>query len=156
MLKIVSGGQTGVDRTALDLAIEMGIDYGGWCPLGRRAEDGVIPQRYQLNETDSRNYAVRTRQNIIDSDGTLVFFSGTPTGGTALTIGLAKKKSKHLLCVDVDGDADGLGKEIANWVRANSLTVLNVAGPRLSSSPELPDRMRPILKRAIDLLTTVG
>src|SRR5436305_1193025 len=83
---IFSGGQTGVDRAALDVALELGIPCSGWCPRGRRAEDGTIPPRYPLQETRSLAYPVRTRWNVRDSDGTLILTRGRPDRGTALTI----------------------------------------------------------------------
>lgn len=156
MIKVVSGGQTGVDRVALDVAIETGLQHGGWCPLGRRAEDGVIPDRYALTQSDSRNYAVRTQQNIVDSDGTLVFFFEKASGGTSLTIGLAKKLGKPILAIGVSGCLTDLPAQIIDWIGKQEISVLNVAGPRLSSSPELPDRIRPILKAVLESLKSVG
>mgnify|MGYP003793290687 CR=1 FL=1 len=88
--KIVSGGQTGVDRAALDVAMQLGIPVGGWCPRGRRAEDGRIPDSYPLREASSVNYAKRTELNVRDSDGTLILSGGPLTGGTALTESLAR------------------------------------------------------------------
>src|SRR4030042_6079458 len=90
-MKILSGGQTGADRSALDVAIALGISHGGWCPRGRLAEDGRIPDRYQLRETDYREYAVRTEQNVVDSDATLILCSGVLSGGTELTLRLAER-----------------------------------------------------------------
>jgi hypothetical protein len=89
--KIVSGGQTGVDRGALDAAIAAGLDHGGWCPTGRKAEDGTIPEKYQLSETSSSSYAGRTALNVRDSGGTLVLSKGLIRGGTRLTIELASR-----------------------------------------------------------------
>ncbi len=149
LLKIVSGGQTGIDRLALDLAIELGFEHGGWCPAGRRAEDGVIPDRYQLCPTDSRNYAVRTEENICHSDATMIFHSGKISGGTELTIKLAKKHNKPLLVFDQSQllapliSAAELGLQ---WLLDNQVKSLNVAGPRQSSSPELPGQVYPFLK----------
>ncbi len=84
--KIISGGQTGVDRAALDVAIELELPCGGWCPRGRLAEDGTVPDRYPLQETRSAEYAERTERNVIDSDGTLIIATRPLTGGTALTV----------------------------------------------------------------------
>ena len=83
--KVISGGQSGVDRAALDVAIELGIPHGGWCPAGRRSEDGTIAPIYQLQETNSRNYAKRTEKNVLDSCGTLILYRHAISGGTALT-----------------------------------------------------------------------
>lgn len=91
MIKIISGGQTGVDRAALDAALQLGIPCGGWCPKGRKAKDGPIPDRYPLKETESGSYPVRTEMNVRDSDGTLILTWGRPTGGTALTVRLARR-----------------------------------------------------------------
>jgi predicted Rossmann fold nucleotide-binding protein DprA/Smf involved in DNA uptake len=104
--KIISGGQTGVDRAALDVAMELGIPCGGWCPQGRRAEDGRIPERYPLQEASSKEYPVRTRLNVEDSDGTLVLTASSPTGGTALTLKLARQLHKPFLLIDLARDAD--------------------------------------------------
>lgn len=93
--KIVSGGQTGVDRAGLDVAIQLGIDHGGWCPKGRRAEDGRIPGCYQLAEADSDEYAFRTERNVVDSDGTLILFFATLRGGTELTYRLARSTANR-------------------------------------------------------------
>ena len=89
-LKIISGGQTGADRAALDVALTLSLPIGGWCPQGRRAEDGVIPDRYPLLETPERNYQARTRRKIEDSDGTLILNLGQLGGGTALTVAHAR------------------------------------------------------------------
>jgi len=96
--RILSGGQTGVDRAALDVALELGIPCGGWCPAGRRAEDGRIPAIYPVQETESRNYAVRTRRNVRDTDGTLVLVNGPVSGGTRLTVKCADDENKPRGC----------------------------------------------------------
>jgi hypothetical protein len=136
--KIVSGAQTGVDRAALDAAIFLEIPHGGWCPKGRRAEDGVIPDRYELKETTSRDYSVRTEQNVIDSDGTMILFRDEMSGGTLLTLKLAQKHHRPFLCIDLDEFAqkeDLVPSSILNWIADQNIGVLNVAGPRESSSP---------------------
>ncbi len=126
--KIISGGQTGVDRAAPDAGLELGIPCGGWCPRGRRAEDGPIPDRYPLQESSSSEYPLRTDLNVQDSDGTLLLTWGPPTGGTLLTLKLARRHRKALLVLDLlegpDPDAVRL------WGRKNGIRVLNVAGPR--------------------------
>src|SRR6516225_6787777 len=98
--KIVSGGQTGVDRAALDFALESGVPCGGWCPATRKAEDGPISARYPLTETPTDDYAQRTEWNVRDSDATLVLTHGIPAGGTALTIACAKRDGKPCLVID--------------------------------------------------------
>src|ERR1022692_3703229 len=93
--KIVSGGQTGADRAALDFAIEHGIPHGGWCPKGRRSEEGPIDVRYELKETPSTVYLQRTEWNARDSDGTVVFSIGpTLSGGSKKTVSLAQKHAR--------------------------------------------------------------
>jgi len=104
--KLVSGGQTGVDRAALDAAIELGVPCGGWCPKGRKAEDGVVPARYPLAETPSACYAQRTRWNIRDSDATLILTWGKPTGGTLLTLNECCKMGRPHLVIDLVGARD--------------------------------------------------
>ena len=104
--RIVSGGQTGVDRGALDAAIELGIPHGGWCPCGRLAKDGEIPARYGLTETESPDYALRTEKNVLDSDGTLILCRGRPRGGTDLTLRLARQHDKPHLVLDLEGPHD--------------------------------------------------
>jgi Circularly permutated YpsA SLOG family len=131
--RIVSGGQTGVDRAALDVALDLGIPCGGWCPQGRRAEDGPIDPRYPLQETSWAGYPQRTEWNVRDSDGTLVLMRGEPDRGTALTIELAGKRNKPCLVVDLHKPIDL--KAVHAWLEENGIAVLNVAGPRESSSP---------------------
>eukprot|EP00755_Sulcionema_specki_P038332 Sspe_Gene.110671::Locus_91741_Transcript_1_1_Confidence_1.000_Length_689::g.110671::m.110671 len=128
--KVVSGGQTGVDRAALDAGLELGIPVGGWCPKGRRAEDGPIDERYPLKETATSNYMERTEQNIIDSDGTLVLYweQLMKKGGTALTIRLADKHAKPCLVLDVSESPDAA--ILQDWVAKHHISTLNVAGPR--------------------------
>ncbi len=130
--KIISGGQTGVDRAALDVAIDLGIEHGGWCPAGRLAEDGTIPLRYQLTEHESPAYADRTRQNVIDSDGTLVLYSRRLQGGTSLTTRYAREANKPLFLVRLDKPP--LPSLIHQWLDENFILTLNVAGPRASSA----------------------
>lgn len=132
-MKIVSGGQTGVDRGALDAAMAVGIPHGGWCPRGRLAEDGRIPDCYELAETDSGRYVVRTERNVLDSDATLILCRDTPQGGTELTRRLAEQHEKAYLVVDLDEPA--LPSKVAGWLQDNGVETLNVAGPRESQSP---------------------
>ena len=132
-LKIVSGGQTGVDRAALDVSLRLGIPCGGWCPRGRRAEDGTIPSRYPLAETPDARYPQRTLWNVRDSDGTLVLHAGRPRGGTALTLRLLGRQRKPALRLDLDAHPDPA--ELRRWIGAQGIRVLNVAGPRESESP---------------------
>lgn len=144
--RIVSGGQTGVDRAALDAAIELGIEHGGWCPRGRKAEDGPIDARYDLRETDSRQYHVRTRRNVLDSDATLILCLGKLTGGTELTRRYAEEHDRPLLVVDLE-EADP--KEIVAWLKENGIETLNVAGPRESTAPGVYEQARLLLIGAL-------
>jgi predicted Rossmann fold nucleotide-binding protein DprA/Smf involved in DNA uptake len=132
--RVVSGGQTGVDRAALDAAMALGLACGGWCPRGRRAEDGLIPSRYPLRETPGSAYPERTAWNVRDSDATLVLTVGKPRGGTALTIGLARKAGKPVLVVDLDAGVPGTA-EVRAWLDREGVRTLNVAGPRENESP---------------------
>lgn len=145
--RIVSGGQTGVDRGALDVAIELGIAHGGWCPRGRLAEDGPLPSRYQLTETASPRYAVRTRQNVLDSAGTLILVRGPLLGGTALTYRLAHRFLKPCLVVDLDTAPDP--ECVRRWLTAHRVEVLNVAGPRESTCPGIARQAAQFLRRAL-------
>jgi hypothetical protein len=136
--KIVSGGQTGVDRAALDVAIELNFPCGGWVPKGRRAEDGRIPPDYPLRETGGRGYSERTLLNVRDSDATLILTRGEPTGGTALTIEYAYSLDRPHLIVDLDTASDP--DEAKAWLVEHEACVLNVAGPRESSAPGIYDQ----------------
>jgi len=131
--KIISGGQTGVDRAALDVALAMGIACGGWCPKGRRAEDGRIPSRYPLVEIVSPAYSQRTKRNVQESDANLILCRGEPRGGTLLTVRTAARLGKPCLAVDVG--APTAVAEIRAWLRGKAIRTLNVAGPRESQSP---------------------
>ena len=130
--KVVSGGQTGVDRAALDVALELSIPCGGWCPKGRRAEDGSIPAKYPLQESPTTNYAERTALNVKESDGTLILSRGSLRGGTALTKTFAERYQRPCLVVDLQ---NATTPQISDWLLVNSIRVLNVAGPRESSQP---------------------
>jgi len=141
--RIVSGGQSGVDRAALDVAIELGVEHGGWCPRGRLAEDGRIDPRYLLTETASSEYSERTEQNVLDSDGTLILYRGKLSGGTELTRRLAIVHDKPCLLADLDAKADV--RMVRQWLRDNKIRVLNVAGPRESSAPGVNGQAREFL-----------
>ena len=147
--RIVSGGQTGVDRAALDVARELGISCGGWCPRGRLAEDGPIAEAYPLQETPERRYAQRTEWNVRDSDGTLILAAGRPRGGTKLTARLAQELGKPCLVVDLDFAPDF--DAVRDWLTANDIRILNVAGPRASQQPgsgeQAAEFLRALLKQ---------
>ncbi|MEN8117604.1 MAG: putative molybdenum carrier protein [Bacteroidota bacterium] len=126
--KIISGGQTGVDRGALDACLEDNFDCGGWCPNGRLAEDGKIPENYPLKEMKEKDYSFRTRQNVIDSDGTLIIAPANLTGGTILTRQYTTEQKKPLLIISSEQDIQSITK----WLTTNNIKTINVAGPRLS------------------------
>lgn len=142
--KIISGGQTGVDRAALDVALALGIRCGGWCPLGRRAEDGVIPAKYPLTETSSADYASRTAQNVYDADATLILVCGSPSGGTALTVEIARRAQRPCLIVDLEQPPPP--GEVRRWLRRHASGTLNVAGPRESGCPGVYDKAAAFLR----------
>jgi hypothetical protein len=149
-MKIVSGGQTGVDRAALDFAIRHGYEHGGWCPHGRLAEDGVIPPIYQLRETDSADYDKRTEKNVVDSDATLIVARETElSGGTAFTKTCAEQHSRPVLVVcerdGVSPDADALSE----FLKQNLVRTLNVAGPRESQAPGIGRFVMELLEAAL-------
>ena len=141
--KIVSGGQTGVDRAALDAAMFLGLEHGGWCPRHRRAEDGRISERYHLSETQASDYSVRTEKNVLDSDGTLVLFRKRPTGGTALTVKFLKQHQRPCWLIDLTQEHD-YGK-VRNWLESHRIVVLNIAGPRESSQPGIAQEAEQLL-----------
>ncbi len=148
--KIVSGGQTGVDQAALAAAIELGLDHGGWCPRGRLSESGPIPARFQLQETHSAEYWVRTEQNVIDSDATLILYRGELRGGTALTHRLAAKHHRPCLLIDLAQPAllapPALIDPVRGWLQQSAVRVLNVAGPRESSCPGIQQEAQAFLR----------
>ncbi len=137
-MKIVSGGQTGADQAALDAAISLGIEHGGWIPKGRLTESGSLPVKYKLKEIASSRYRERTERNIIDSDATLIFSFGPLTGGSALTEALAIKHNKPCLHIDFDAVAPHKALiAIKKWLLSNTIKTLNIAGPRASGEPRI-------------------
>lgn len=143
-MKIVSGAQTGVDRAALDAALESGVEAGGWCPENRMAEDGVIPDRYPVKVLPGAGYPERTKQNVLDSDGTMIIYFGRPTGGTQQTILRCSEAGKPCLLIDGEGlSAERAAAEAREFVDRYRISVLNAAGPRASSEP----RAYPYAKR---------
>ena len=135
-LKIISGGQTGVDRAALDVALEHGTECGGWCPAGRLDEFGKIPDHYPIQELQDGGFTERTLQNVKDSDGTVVIYPGELRGGTEQTVRFCiHLKRPHQLIDASKLSADGAAKLIADFVRENKIGILNIAGPRQSEWP---------------------
>ena len=146
--RIVSGGQTGVDRAALDVAIAHELEHGGWCPRGRLAEDGAIPDRYDLRETDSAEYAVRTEMNVVDSDGTLILYDRELKGGTKLTFRLAKKHGRPVTVVDLSTEPSPT--DVRQWLQEENIHVLNVAGPRASNAPDITIQAESFLSAVLE------
>ena len=135
-MKIVSGGQTGVDRAALDVALRHGIQTGGWCPAGRLDEFGRIPDRYPLREMERGSFTDRTWQNVKDSDGTIIIYPGTLSGGTDQTVRFCVQQHRpHLLTDASNTPPEDAAKLIVDFVRKNQIGILNVAGPRQSEWP---------------------
>lgn len=149
--KIVSGGQTGVDRAALDWALASGVPCGGWCPLGRWAEDGPIDVRYPLRETPGADPAQRTEWNIRDSDGTLIVtLARRMSGGTLLTAGLARRLARPLLhLAKADSPAAEQAESLRQFIGQHEIRVINVAGPRESGEPGVGEFVAGLLEAAL-------
>lgn len=145
---IISGGQTGVDRAALDTAIELDIPYAGWCPAGRRAEDGRIPDYYHLMETPDKDYLQRTEWNVRDSDATLIVCPGELEGGTAATRKYARQYDKP--CLIINPEQLPPVQNFRYWLQENGIQKLNIAGPRESKMPGIYDRTRHCLLMLLD------
>jgi hypothetical protein len=146
--KIISGGETGADRAALDFAIKSALPYGGSIPKGRKTEDGPLPQTYYLQELPTTSYAERTEKNVIDADGTLIISHGTLTGGSAYTREMAQKHSRPYLHIDLtEISAFDAAKKINAWIETHRIETLNVAGPPASKDPK-------IYQATFDLLQT--
>jgi hypothetical protein len=156
--RVVSGGQTGADRAALDAAIETGTPYGGWCPLGGMAEDHPEPpgllERYPgLKECDSPDPAVRTELNVRDSDATLILMPGGTihSPGTALTEEIARRMGRPFAVIDpVAGLDAAVPGALTLLDRIPDDGTLNVAGPRESQSPGIYDATRTLLVALLD------
>jgi hypothetical protein len=152
-ITIISGGQTGADRAALDVAIANGIPHGGWCPRGRMAEDGPIDGRYRLRETPSANYAQRTRRNIRDSDATVVFSTRHEiSGGTGLTLDFARRIGKpvlHLVQGDPPAKLAHALETLTAFLIEHDVRTLNIAGPRASQEPRIGDFVNTVLNAVL-------
>jgi len=149
LIHILSGAQTGADRAALDWAIFHEIPHGGWCPKGRKAEDGKIPPQYQLKETPSATYLQRTEWNVRDSDGTVIFtIAAKLAGGSKRTAEFAKKHGKPLLHISYVGSYERPGERLAAFVRENNIKTLNVAGSRGSREPKVAAFVKEALEEA--------
>ncbi len=151
-MKLISGGQTGADRAALDAAIDLGMEYGGSVPKGRIAEDGTIDAaRYpHLKEMRTASYTARTRRNVIDADATLAFTNGPTTGGTAQTIRMARARRKPHLVIDLkELPRQDAVKTIRQWIAKLKPAVLNVAGSRESVAPGIYGKVYRVLREAL-------
>jgi len=147
-MKIISGGQTGADRGGLDAGRELGLKIGGWCPRGRRAEDGRIPSEYPLVETNSAGYVDRTRENVFSADATIIFVHGVVSGGSETTERYCTFSGKPYLVVNLSEDV-AWDETIGDWVGMVKPEVLNVAGSRESKAPGIQKTVRDILVMAI-------
>jgi hypothetical protein len=145
--RVLSGGQTGVDRAALDVALALGLPCGGWCPRGRRAEDGRIPVRYPLRETPSAAYSQRTEWNVRDAHAVLVLHRGRLRGGTALTVAVARRLGRPCLTVDLAGEPDTAA--VAAWIAGHAVAALDVAGPRESQAPGIAAQASALLRAVL-------
>ena len=136
--KIISGGQTGADQAALDVAIKLDIPHGGWIPKGRPTENGKLPDKYKLREMPTKSYPKRTEQNVIDSDGTLIITHGKLTGGSKLTQKVAKKHDRPCIHINLNESLLFMAaSKINTWIIENGIEVLNVAGSRASKDPAI-------------------
>jgi hypothetical protein len=154
IIKIISGGQTGAERAALDVALKCGIPHGGSIPKGRKAEDGPLPEIYQLQEMPTDSYEARTEQNILESDGTLIIARGKLTGGSDYTRKMTLKHKKQLLGIDLNliGHYDAASLA-ASWIIMQHVKVLNVAGPRASEDIQIYSDAVIILEQVVQILT---
>ncbi len=151
METVISGGQTGADRAALDAAISRGFSCGGFCPKGRIAEDGVIGQQYPLIEI-SGGYRQRTKENIIRSSGTVIFYKYRPSGGTELTIFLAIKHHCPYLLIDISTVSEDMAIQLLRkFIKQREFSILNVAGPRQSSCPEIYNYVYKVIHTVIHI-----
>lgn len=147
--KIISGGQTGVDRAALDVALTLKIPCGGWCPKGRLAEDGPIDPKYPLRETPDSTYSQRTEWNVRDSDGTLILYRNDLSGGTFLTVKLATQYRKPHLILDLSQHSSPT--TLLRWLQKQQIEILNVAGSRESGSLNIHNQTSIFLRTAFSL-----
>jgi len=151
--RIISGGQTGADRAGLDAAMASGFPAGGYCPEGRRAEDGVIAERYQLEEIKG-GYRQRTRRNVAESDATLIVYSGMPEGGTALTIEFCLKLKKPFKLIDMELVSDHeAARALGAFLHDQGVSCLNVAGPRESGCPGVHAYVFRVVSRVLESLS---
>jgi hypothetical protein len=147
--KIVSGGQTGADRAALDAALAQDFPCGGWCPSGRQADDGPIPACYPLQALHG-GYRARTLANVKHSDATVIFYRSAISGGTASTLKFCKQYSRRYLLIDSQAfDIEGAAATIRQFIEANRIATLNIAGPRASGCPSIYAYVKSVVERVI-------
>jgi hypothetical protein len=149
-LTIISGGQTGVDRAALDWALHNKIPCKGWCPKGRLAESGPIPARYPLTETDSPELSIRTEYNVRDSQATLIIYHSIMDPGTLLTMQFCQQYKKNMMEVDLSRESNP--REIVSWITEKKIETLNIAGPRESQSPGIYNAAIGLLNEIYNLI----
>jgi len=151
--KIVSGGQTGADQAALDAAISLGIPHGGWIPKGRKTENGMLPEKYQLREMPTSGYPERTEKNVVDSDGTVILSHGKLAGGSLYTRKMAIKHSRPWIHIDLNQTSEfNAAMILSKWIRGNTINALNLAGPRDSNDPGIYKATAGIIESTVFLL----
>jgi len=147
---IISGGQTGVDRAALDVALANGIACGGSCPAGRAADDGPIPARYPLIETAENDHMVRTGNNVRDADATLLLYRDELHGGTAYAVEMARHMYKPVLAIDLNASPDAAA--VADWISSVDAHVLHIGGQREKTSPGIYLQAKDFIQTVVDRL----
>jgi len=148
--KIISGGQTGVDRAALDVALEFGIACGGSCPAGRTADDGPIPEKYPLTETSDYDHLVRTGNNVKDSDGSMLLYRDKLHGGTAYAMQMAKHMSREVMAIDLQKSPDP--QVVVDWINRHSIHTLHIGGQREKTSPGIYQQAHTYIQKVVVLL----
>ncbi|MBF6057088.1 putative molybdenum carrier protein [Thiomicrorhabdus heinhorstiae] len=152
LVKVISGGQTGADRAALDVALDYGFPSGGSCPVGRLAEDGVINQRYPLVEY-GEGYPPRTRKNVLDADGTVIFYESDLNGGTKATLDFCIDRKTPYILIDSRALAvSQAARLIEQFIAESEIETLNIAGPRASKSPQIYSYVKQTLEQVIQIV----
>ncbi|MBI1195115.1 MAG: hypothetical protein GC138_04650 [Gammaproteobacteria bacterium] len=146
--KIISGGQTGVDRAALDVALVLDLDRGGWCPAGRAADDGPIDTKYPLIETSEMDHTVRTGYNVRESDASILIYCGLLQGGTAYAVEMAKHQGKPVKAVDLENPPPPA--EISDWIAENGVATLHIGGQREASAPGIYARAYTYIRHCLE------
>lgn len=157
MLRIISGAQTGVDRAALDIALRKNVPCGGWCPKGRKAEDGIIPKLYPVHALKEGGYDERTKKNVQDSDGTIIIYFGKPSGGTEKTLLCCLNEEKLYLLLDgQEVDTPRAAQRIIEFVHTLAGGTLNFAGPRASEEPRAYEYTSVVINKFLQLFEDIG